>query len=184
MKKLRTGYPHGLNEKVTGTVTDSTTIDTATGKMFPPLPRSRDRPIRSRGNRNNKTSAVSCDDFFSSVQTLLSESKKLAFNDIRILLNNTKKKVLKEIAFHIMERSDYTFDDKHDQCYLYILDSIESKLYKEPVKKVKHIRKNVCSVRFVNKGIDDIKLSQIFNLPEVIATLPNELLSLCSSIHQ
>ena len=74
-----------------------------------------------------------------------------------------------------MERSKYDFDEKHEQCYLYILDIIDTKLYKEPVKAVKQARKNVCTVRFINNGIDDIRLSQIFNLPEVIATLPEEL---------
>ena len=175
MKKLRTVYPYGLNEKISGTVTDSTTVDTATGRMFPPLPRSGDRPIRSRTSRNKKTSSNSCNDFFTSVHSVLSESRKSSFNDIRILLNNTKKRILKEIAFHIMERSVYIFDEIREQCYLYILDTIETKLYKEPVKKEKHIRKNVCTIRFVNKGIDEIKVSQIFNLPEVIATLPQEL---------
>ena len=48
-------------------------------------------------------------------------------------------------------------------------------MYKEPVKKDKHIRNNVCVIRFINKGIDEIKLSQIFNSPELLVTLPNEL---------
>ena len=172
IKTLRTLYPYGLNEKLCGTVTDSTTVDTATGKIFPPLPRTGDRPIRSRENRNNKTSAVSCDDFFSSLQSLLLNYRKSSFNTIRILLNNTKKKVLKEIAFYIMERSKYNFDEKHEQCYLYILDIIDTKLYREPAKIVKQTRKNVCTIRFINNGIDDIRLPQIFNSPEVIAVLP------------
>ena len=74
-----------------------------------------------------------------------------------------------------MERSKYDFDEKHGQCYLYILYIIDTKLYKETVKAVKQARKNVCTVRFINNGIDDIRLSQIFNLPEVIAILPEEL---------
>ena len=102
--------------------------------------------------------------------------QKVGSRHLMILgLNNTKKRILKEITFHIMERSVYIFDEIHEQCYLYILDTIETNLYKEPVKKEKHIRKNVCTIRFVNKGIDEIKVSQIFNLPEVIATLPQEL---------
>ena len=175
IKTLRTLYPYGLNEKLGGTITDSTTVDTATGRIFPRLLRIGDIPIRSRQNRNNKTSTVSCDDFFTNVHSLLLETRKSSFNCIRKLLDNTKKKVLKEIAFYIMERSKYDFDEKHEQCYLYILDIIDTKLYKEPVKAVKRARKNVCTVRFINNGIDDIRLSQIFNLPEVIATLPEEL---------
>ena len=45
-----------------------------------------------------------------------------------------------------MERSEHNFDEKHEQCYFYIRDTIETKLYKEPVKKEKHIRKNVCII--------------------------------------
>ena len=116
VRTLRTLYPYGLNEKLGGTITDSTTVDTATGRIFPRLLRIGDRPIRSRQNRNNITSAVSCDDFFTNVHSLLLENRKSSFNCIRKLLNNTKKKVLKEIAFYIMERSKYDFDGKHEQC--------------------------------------------------------------------
>ena len=87
------------------------------------------------------------------------------FNEIRKLLNLTKKKVLKEIAFHIMERDTYNFYDNRFQWYHYISDIIDTKLLKisSPEVKRKSVPKNVITIKFVNKGIDDIHLSKIFD---------------------
>ena len=175
VKKLRTLYPYGLNEKLSGTKTYSKIVEKATGNIFPPLPRGGNRPVRSRGNRNNKTSATSCSDFFIILDDLFQNNLKNSFHEIRVILNNTKKKVLKEIAFHIMERDLYNFYESREQWYSYILDSIETKLYKPLVKVIRKAPKHVCSVRFVNKGLDDIHLSKIFTSPDVIECLPESL---------
>ena len=99
------------------------------------------------------------------------------FNEIRKLLNLTKKKVLKEIAFHIMERDTYNFYDNRFQWYHYISDIIDTKLLKisSPEVKRKSVPKNVITIKFVNKGIDDIHLSKIFRSAEVTSLLPEEL---------
>jgi len=64
IRKLRTIYPYGLNEKAEGKETDSKSLQSAVGKLFPPLPRSGDRPVRSRNNRNTRISPLSVSDFF------------------------------------------------------------------------------------------------------------------------
>jgi hypothetical protein len=85
--------------------------------------------------------------------------------------------VLKEIAFHIMERDTYNFIDNRFQWYHYISDIIDTKLLKisSPEVKRKAAPKNVVTIRFVNKGIDDIHLSKIFRSSEVTSLLPEEL---------
>ena len=99
IKKLRTLYPYGLNEKASDKVTNSSVIEPAVGRLFPPLPRHGLRPTRSRESRNEKSSNLSCADFFSSLNHLLLHDLHNSFNEIRKLLNLAKKKVLKEIAF-------------------------------------------------------------------------------------
>ena len=73
-------------------------------------------------------------------------------------MNNTKKKVLKDIAFYILERTKYNFHENRFQWYHYILDIIDKKFLK-PVaeEKKKTVPKNVISIRFVNKGLDRIQ---------------------------
>ena len=84
---------------------------------------------------------------------------------------------MKEIAFHIMERDNtFTYIEKRFQWYDYILDIIDTKLLKVPPEvKRKSPPKNVVTVKFVNKGIDDIHLSKIFRSKEVVDLLPPSL---------
>ena len=79
----------------------------AVGKSYQgfPIPRSGVRPTRNRENRNHRDSIISCEDFFSSLEDIFQNDLKNSFNRIRIHLNTAKKKVLKEIAFSIIDHS-------------------------------------------------------------------------------
>ena len=175
IKKLRTIYPYGLNESASEKETDSSVRHPAVGKLFPPLPRS-SRQYRSRDNRTNHSSILSCEEFFEKLDTLIRTDLHNTFNEIRKMLNIAKKKVLKEIAFQIMERDNFTFHENRFQIYEYILDVIDTKFLKEeePIKKRK-APKNVISIQFVNKGLEDIHVSKIFRSPEVTSLLPEAL---------
>ena len=175
IKRLRTIYPYGLNESASDKETDSSVLHPAVGKLYPPLPRS-SRSVRSRGNRNNHSSNLSSAEFFQSVDDLIQNDLHNSFFEIRKILDLTKKKVLKEIAFQIMERDTFTYYENRFQIYHYILDIIDTKLLKDepPVQKRK-APKNVISIRFVNKGLDDIHISKIFRSPEVVSLLPEAL---------
>ena len=62
---------------------------------------------------------------------------KESFNTIRIILNNTKKTVLKEIAYTILNKDDnFTFLDKRQQWYLYILDIIDTKFLNQQMTRM------------------------------------------------
>ena len=129
MKRLRTIYPYGLNEKANDKESDSSVLEPAIGRLFPPLSRHGSRTVRSRENRNEKSSQLTCTEFFEKVEYLLANDILNSFNEIRKSLNLIKKNVLKEIAFHIMER-DLPFHEKYFQWYHYILDIIDTKFLK------------------------------------------------------
>ena len=57
IRKLRTIYQYGLNEKASEKIIDSNIIEPAIGKLFPPLPRDGVRGTHCRENRNSKISA-------------------------------------------------------------------------------------------------------------------------------
>ena len=166
-----------MNEKASDKVTNSSVVEPAVGRLFPALPRHGLRPTRSRENRNEKTSNLSCPDFFAHLTDLLQNDLHNSFNEIRKLLNLAKKKVLKEIAFHILERSGtFPWFEERYQWYDYILDIIDTKLLKAPPEvKRKSAPQNVITINFVNKGIDDIHLNKILKSSEVIAALPTKL---------
>ena len=91
------------------------------------------------------------------------------------MLNNSKKRVLKEIAFHILERTKYPFEPEYEQWYLFVLDIIDTKFHKEEKKPERTPPKNVYVIDFVNKGIDAIHLPKIFHSAEVVKLLPEKL---------
>ena len=176
MKKLRTIYPYGLNEKASDKETDSSVVEPAIGKLFPPLTRNGTRNSRSRQNRNIHSSQITCQEFFDKLDYLLNHDIHNSFNDIRKTLNLAKKKVLKEIAFYILERDTFTFYENRFQWYHYILDIIDTKFLKIPEQiNKKKTPVNVVTINFVNKGLDDIHISKIFRSPAVTSLLPQVL---------
>ena len=67
------------------------------------------------------------------------------------------------------------FNSFSEKYYLYVLDIIDTKLYKVP-KEIKKIRpKYICTVNFDNKAIEAIRLSQIFNHPNTVNKLPPDM---------
>ena len=175
IKKLRTIYPYGLNESASDKETDSSVLHPAVGKLYPPLPRS-NRSFRSRDNRNNHSSNVSSPEFFEILDNLIRNDIHNSFNEIRKTLNLVKKKVLKEIAFQIMEGDSLPQFETRFQIYHYVLDIIDTKLLKqEPSPPKRKAPKNVVTIKFVNKGLDEIHVSKIFQMQEVTSLLPEEL---------
>ena len=172
IKKLRTIYPYGLNERARDYHHDE-----PVGKMFPSIPRSRERVVRSRRSRNNRNNNTSVSQFLENITLLLENDLKDAYYIIRIMLNNTKKSLLRNIASHIMQSINRAhFDVKMEPYFLYILDIIDTKLYKRNFDKTKkHPPKYTCLVEFHNKGIEAIKLAAILKQPDVINLLPSEM---------
>ena len=123
-------FPYGLCEKVRGKENDCSITREAVGKSYKgfPIPRKGTRPVRSRVSRNIKQSIISCGDFFNTLEDIFQNHLFNSFNQIRILLDKTKKKILKEIAFHILNRTSFNFRLEREQWYRYILDIKDTKL--------------------------------------------------------
>ena len=178
IKKMRVLFPYGLCEKAREKDNNCSIIHEAVGKSYKdfPIPRRGVRPVRSRENQNNKQSIISCDDFFTKLDNIFQNDLFSSFNHIRILLDKTKKKVLKEIAFSILNRRGYHFHPEREQWYLFILDIIDTKLLKvKPIPPKKKSPENLCTIKFINKGMEQIKLSEIISLPDIIQSLPETL---------
>ena len=178
IRKMRTLFPYGLCEKARKKTNDCSIVHEVVGKSFfgYPIPRCGTRPTRSRESNRRADSILSCDEFFTKLEEILSSDIFHSFNRIRILLNTAKKKVLKEIAFYILNRTNYVFHAEREQWYLYIIDIIDTKLFKpSPVPPKKSAPANVCTIRFVNKGMEEIKISQIIRHSDSIKSLPESL---------
>lgn len=127
MKTLRTVYPYGLNDRA-----KKHDHNSPVGRLFPSLPRFSHRTSRSRANRNNHAENTSVENFFDNVQNILNNNIKDALYTIRIMLDNVKKKLLKNIASEILH--NLHSNPKYEHIYVYILDIIDTKLYKTEIK--------------------------------------------------
>ena len=173
MKRLRSIYPYGLNEKAKekSKMVDNTCI----GRLFPPLPRNGERPVSSRNNRNNHLSTITKDEFFCQFDNVIQNNIQESMNHIRKILDTVKKRVLKEIAFSIIDNS-WNENGRYKQWYSYVVDIIDTKLYKGLEKKDKRkAPKNLCMLTFVNKGLEHLNLSKILRSPDVVRHLPESL---------
>ena len=170
MKKLRTIYPYGLNEKAKKK--KSKTVDNGSiGNLFPPLPRTGERPSSSRNNRNNHFSAITKDEFFVQFDMAIQNNIKTSMNLIRKIIDKVKKKALKEIVFSIID-NHWNENEKYKQWYSFVVDIIDTKLYKGIEIKEKKAPKNLCILTFVNKGLEHINMTKILKSPDVVRHLP------------
>ena len=170
-KTLRTVYPYGLNDKVRN-IDNNKPI----GLQLPSISRTSARAERPRNNfRSNINN--NADEILKKIYHIVENDIQNAYFHIRIILNSIKKKVLKQIATRILYRYNNSHDLKEnlDQYYFYMLDIIDSKLYRSTTATKKTSPKNVCVINFQNKPIEHIKLSKILNEPDVISQLPMEL---------
>ena len=178
IKKLRTIYPYGLNEKALGKQSKikSDTGAAVIGKIFPPLPRTGIRPSIGRRNKKERNPVISSDEFFRELHDLLNNNIKDALCRIRILLNNSKRKLLKDIAYRVLV-GDITYcDPKRQQYYDFIGDYIDSIFWKEPkIEKKKQHSQNPCIIHFVNKGFNKMKIARIFKMEDVTNLLPEKM---------
>ena len=84
-----------------------------------------------------------------------------------------QKKLLKAIAAEILSNNHlFDFDYKNEQFYLYILDIIDTKIFKPKQIPLKRAPKHICTVSFDNKGLEYIRLPKLLHDPEVVSKLP------------
>ena len=170
MKTLRTKYLYGLNDRAR-----YEDINKLVGLQFPSISRGTARTAQPRTKSVPTTNIA--DATFKQMHLIIDNYIKNAYFQIHVILNTVTKKTLKQLPAQILFRNNNSFDLQQnlDQYYIYMLDIIDSKLYRPKTSNKKNPPKNICIINFQNKAIEYIKLSKILNKPEVIAQLPREL---------
>ena len=171
MKTLRTIYPYGLNDQHKKQNTSS-----SVGSLFFPISRYSVRPsIRSRNKTRNSTLKKTPQCIYDELVSLITSfniNPKHAYT-IRIKLSSLDTKTLKTI-WNLIEYNDLFHNDKYIRWKDLILDIIDTKIYKPPpVKEKKPLSKYKIHIKFVNKGLDFIKIRKIIKCEEVTSLLPS-----------
>ncbi len=168
MKKLRTVYPYGLNDR-----TKFMNVDAPVGHLFPALPRYGDKYLeqRSRLNRNLDNPFSELDIFVEHVNSIDPKSRG---NEVRKLLDGFKQKHLKSLAAEAHKRLELNHDSNFERLYKLLVDTFLTKVYKKPPDK-KQAPKHILPIYFDNKGLEHIKLSSILHEDDVVNKLPSML---------
>ena len=106
MLKLRTLYPHGLNEKVDIYEDDKNvkrfqSDDGMVGRFFPRLPRLFQRYQTYRHVNRKEINILNYKEFITNLNNYLKDDLPNALKQIRLSLASIKKRHLKQIADHI-----------------------------------------------------------------------------------
>ena len=80
-----------------------------------------------------------------------------------------KKKILSLIAIEILNKGNFIeLENLKWQLYNFILDMIVIKLYKPKKAEGQSPPKHTCTIQFDNKVLKAIRLSHIFNIPDIV----------------
>ena len=113
MKKLRTKYPYGLNERA-----KNSSLEQPTCKLFPPLPRfSNSRENLEKRSVNEPTKFDTTDTLLAHIETFPPKNRR---DNFRRILKGMKRKDLRKLASNATDELK-TFDDtKKRWCELII----------------------------------------------------------------
>ena len=178
MKTLRTIYPYGLCDKYKR---DTKIPENAPiGKLFYPLPRHGERESGLGTRTRNGSRNIDADTFFFNLfethfyDLFQSFEPHSRANSIRIHLDHLNKKEVKKIVSQITDELPSCTDDRL-RWYEYALDIITTKRFKDERKKERVAPKFIFPMTFKNKGMDAIKLNNIFRSDDIRALLPDQL---------
>jgi len=168
IKTLRTVYPYGLNEK-----TKFMNKDIPVGKLFPPLPRYKERVINGRTHtqRIRENPLGKLDKFFTHIK---SHNFKEQGNECRRLLEGFRKKDLKTLA----NEADALLQECSEgekRWYVLLIDIFFTKIYKEEKTRKKKAPKYILPIYFDNKGLEYIHLISILHNEDIVNKLPQPL---------
>ena len=175
MLKLRTVFPHGLNDRVGDEYMSEKDCCNINSK-FPPLKRIKEsQRVRSK---TFTSSDFICKNFIYIINESLRTNLRNTMNLIRVLLSSLKKSICKQLFTNI---TDY-LAEKHDtflfsQYFNAALDILASRLGTLPIQQIsnKTPPSNRCHIAFNNKAIDFINFQKILRDKDVINCLPHDL---------
>ena len=167
MKKLRTIYPYGLNERA-----KNFNLEQPNGKLFSPLTKFINRRENLEKRRVNEPTK------FDKTDTLLAHiatfPQKNRSDNFRRILEGTKRKDLRKLASNATEELKTCDDTKKKWCEL-IIDIFFTKVFTTDKKVQKKRPLFVISLLFHDKGFDYINLSSILHLDIVKNLFPDKL---------
>ena len=168
MKRLRTVYPYGLNER-----TKFMNKDSPIGKLYPSLPRYGAKFVTQR-SRTSRISRIA--DLDTLVDNIYSFDKEIRSNEFRKLLDSLRHPNLRKLAVEANSRLS-TCDDHLKRWYNLLIDIYFTKVYIEEKCKIKKAPKHILPIFFHNKGLEFIQLKKILRNSEVISKLPDQIRS-------
>ena len=164
IKRLRTVYPYGLNDRV-----KDGNSGAPVGKLFPPLPRhSPRRLVRERRRVNQQQQIDSLDSLFLHIHTFHFSERG---NALRKKLECLKRKTLNILANEASTKLP-TCTDQEKRILELVIDTYMSKVFKVEEEKKKKFSEFVLPVFFDNKGLEYIHLGSILRNQEVVSLLP------------
>ena len=142
------------------------------GTQFPALKRNKPQ---LRGTKHSNPNTITGKSFLHKLNYELFNNLPNAMNFLRIKIAFLNKRSLKEVANAMYDRLNLLGKTyKYSQWYHMVIDSIESKLYKEPPAKPKRkAPDNICQVYFSSKAIELINLPSILNNSNLTSILKN-----------
>ena len=175
MRKLRTVYPFGLNDR-TG---DEYMFEKGNENIFlqfPPLPRVKNSQKVRTKNPTSNTFIV--DNFIYIINESIRSNLRNTMNLIRVLLSSLKK-----AHCRILFNSIQDFLSSKHESFRYVqffdaaLDIVKSKIGKpvESSSSSKTPPSNCCHIEFDNKALDFINLNKIFKDKDIRSKLPHNL---------
>ena len=168
IRRLRTAYPYGLNDKIGEYTSRSDNSFIAT--KFPSLNRNYSR---IRGIKHVKSNVLSGKEFLHKLNRYLLYHIPNTMNFIRTSVASLNKKSLKDIA-NVMNDEILRLPShfKYLQWYFATIDAIKSKMYQPKIQKTpKKSPENICKIYFCNKAVELINMPRIFNLDSVRSVL-------------
>ena len=176
MLKLRSVFPHGLNDRV-GDEYMSEKDCCNINRKFPPLKRM--NPKHRIRSKIFASSGIILKHFIYIVNESLKTNLRNTMNLIRVLLSSLKKSSCRLLYDSI---TDY-LSEKHgsflfSQYFTAALDILTSKFGTPPPIQPNSIKKppsNRCNILFNNKAIDFINLQRILRNKDVVNSLPHHL---------
>ena len=175
MLKLRSVFPHGLNDRVGDEYMTEKDCCNVNSK-FPPLKRMKER-LRIR-SKTFASSDIILKQFIYIVYESLRTNLRNTMNLIRVLLSSLKKsscRLLYDIITdHLAEKHESFL---YPQYFLAALDILSSKLGSLPIQpnSSKQPPSNRCHVFFNNKAVDFINLQRILRNKDVVNALPHNI---------
>ena len=169
IETLHTIYPYGLNERKRKSFNCATI-----GSLYFPIKRYGQRKCRCRNRSNHRSnSALEFMEFFNNQ---LSSSLNYSVLEIREYIDNWKKKAFKMIDLLRCDKlPEIKHNSKSEQWYSYVIDIIDTKTFKPRMQIIirpKNSAKNVFTMMFCNKEMEQINLKIILKFQGSITCLP------------